>query len=407
MKGTISRRGFIRSTLGGAAGASFLARPAVGAGRFEPPSLRDRMSLWDLPTPALLIDLGAMEANLNKMADYYRPKRARLRPHAKTHKCPVIARKQMELGAVGVCAAKVSEAEVLVEGGVGKVLITSPVVSADKIERVVKLAARSPDVQMVVDQPANVKDFNDAAAAAGVKLTVLIDLNLGSDRTGLDPGEPTVKLAQEVGKRPSLRFGGLQAYAGHLMHVVGFEYRKALSRKALARALESKHRLEKAGFEVPVLSVGGTGTYNVDGDVDGVTDVQVGSYLFMDVNYRAVGGERGPIFDDFQPSLLVLATAISQPVPGRITIDAGYKAFATDQEPPELRDIQGVSYRWGGDEHGILQFRDPSRQIQIGDKVLLLASHCDPTVNLYDQFYTFRGEEVEGIWPIAARGRSQ
>jgi D-serine deaminase-like pyridoxal phosphate-dependent protein len=175
----------------------------------------------------------------------------------------------------------------------------------------------------------------------------------------------------------------------------------------LSRAIEVRHRARKAGFNVPVFSVGGTGTYNVDCDIEGVTDVQVGSYLFMDVNYRNVGGKSGAIFDDFKPSLLVLATAISQPVKGRITIDAGIKAFATDKEPPQLLDVEGVTYSFGGDEHGYLHLKNPSRDIKIGDKVLLIASHCDPTVNLYDHYYPFRGETVEEMWPVAARGKSQ
>ena len=177
----------------------------------------------------------------------------------------------------------------------------------------------------------------------------------------------------------------------------------------MGRAVEFKHTLEKAGFEVPVLTGGGTGTYNIDCDIDGITDVQVGSYLFMDVNYRNVGGKDGPLYEDFRPSLLVLTTAISQPAKGRITVDAGVKAFATDQEPPDPLSLPGVSYRFAGDEHGILEFRDPRgpAEVKLGDKVLMIASHCDPTVNLYDQYYPFRNERVEELWPIAARGKSQ
>ncbi|MFQ5743543.1 MAG: alanine racemase [Acidobacteriota bacterium] len=243
--------------------------------------------------------------------------------------------------------------------------------------------------------------------SGGSRLSVLLDLNVGTDRTGVAMGKPALELAEAVSRSPALGFAGIQGYAGHLQHLVGWEYRRQASRAAMSRALEVKHELEKAGHEVPIFTGGGTGTYNIDDELEGVTDVQVGSYLFMDVNYRNVGGESGSVFDDFRPSLLVLATAISQPVKGRITIDAGYKAFATDHEPPVPRDIQGVSYRWAGDEHGILQFQDPSREIKIGDKLLMIASHCDPTVNLYDNFYPFRAEEVEETWPIAARGASQ
>lgn len=200
---------------------------------------------------------------------------------------------------------------------------------------------------------------------------------------------------------------GLQAYAGHVQHQNGWEYRRKLSEATMGRAVEIRRLIEKEGFEVGILSGGGIGTYDIDSEIEGMTDAQVGSYLFMDVDYRGIGGRDSAVFDDFRPSLLVLATAISQPAKGRITIDAGYKAFATDQDPPQLLDIQGVSYRWGGDEHGILQFKEPSRGIEIGDKVLLIAPHCDPTVNLYDHYYPYRDERVSEKWPIAARGRSQ
>jgi D-serine deaminase-like pyridoxal phosphate-dependent protein len=382
---------------------------AAASTAYDPIRLKVPMSLWDLPTPALTIDLEAMESNLLKMKTFYQGKKAKLRPHTKTHKCPIIAKRQIEDGAVGVCAAKVSEAEVMVEAGIGNVLITSPVVTKEKMERVVALAKKSPGVAIVVDQEKNVRDYDDAARAAGVKLPVLIDLNVGTDRTGIAIGKPALDLAEVIRKSSSLTFGGLQAYAGHLMHLRGFEYRKQASEATMGRAVEFKHALEKAGFEVPVLTGGGTGTYNIDCDIDGITDVQVGSYLFMDVNYRNVGGKDGPLYEDFRPSLLVLTTAISQPAKGRITVDAGVKAFATDQEPPDPLSLPGVSYRFAGDEHGILEFRDPRgpAEVKLGDKVLMIASHCDPTVNLYDQYYPFRNERVEEIWPIAGRGKSQ
>ena len=166
-------------------------------------------------------------------------------------------------------------------------------------------------------------------------------------------------------------------------------------------------QIRAAGHDVPAVTGGGTGTYDIDAEVGGLTDVQVGSYLFMDTNYRDIGGQSGSTFDDFQPSVFVLATAISQPVSSQITVDAGYKAFATDKGPPELRDITGVRYRWGGDEHGILEFDDPSRDIAIGDKMLFVVPHCDPTVNLYDHVHIARSEDVAEVWPIAARGHSQ
>ncbi len=408
MKSRMSRRGFIGSAASGAVGVSLLfAREATAATPYEPIPLDKPTSLWDLPTPALVVDEEALDHNLDKMASFYRNKTTKLRPHTKTHQCPILAQKQLDRGAIGICAAKVSEAEVMLDAGFEDILVTSPMVTKDKIDRVIELAKKSSGFAIVVDQAQNVRDFNDAAASAGIELNVLVDLNVGTDRTGITMGAPATALVEAIHKSPALDFGGLQAYAGHLQHLSGWEYRKRRSEVTMGQAVELKETIEKAGFDVPVLTGGGTGTYNIDSEVDGITDMQVGSYLFMDVNYRNIGGKEGAVYDDFRPSLLVLATAISQPAEGRITIDAGYKAFATDHDSPVLRDIEGVSYRWGGDEHGILQFKNPSRRIEVGDKVLLIASHCDPTVNLYDHFYPYRSETVTELWPIAARGRSQ
>ena len=360
-------------------GSGALTRQQAATSPYAPVALSEPQNLWELPTPALLVDVDALEFNLNKMAEHYGGKKPNLRPHTKTHKCPILARKQLDLGAVGVCAAKVSEAEVMVDAGISDVLITSPVVTPDKIDRVVGVAERSSGVAIVVDQAQNVRDLNDAAADKGIRLSVLIDLNVGTDRTGVTMGKETLDLAEAIRKSSSLSFQGLQAYAGHIQHQRGWEARRDRSEATMGRALEVRQDLISAGFEVPLLSGGGTGTYNIDSELDGVSDVQVGSYLFMDVNYRAVGGRGGAVFDDFRPSLLVMATAISQPARGRITVDAGYKAFATDAQAPELLDIEGVTYRFAGDEHGILLFDNPSREIKLGDRVLLIASHCDPT----------------------------
>ena len=403
----VSRRGFLGSTVVGAVGMSLAGHGEASAARSEPMRLPDPTNVWELPTPALVVDLDAMESNLQKMQDFLSGKTAKLRPHTKTHKSPIIAKKQIEHDAVGICTAKLSEAEVMLDGGLNNILITSPVVTPEKIERVIQMARKSPGVEIVVDRESNVADFNDAAGAAKTKLSVLIELDTGNNRTGIEMGKPAMDLLQSIAKSPNLTFGGVQAYAGPVQHLKGYKYRKMRSEQTLGRALAMKREMEKAGFDVPVFSVGGTGTYNIDANIEGVTDLQAGSYLFMDVDYRGIGGKTGAVYDDFQPSLFVIATAISQPIKGRITIDAGLKAFATDKMPPTLRDISGVTYRFAGDEHGVLEFKNPSKEIKVGDKVALLASHCDPTVNLYDQYHAYRGEQVEEIWPVAGRGRSQ
>jgi D-serine deaminase-like pyridoxal phosphate-dependent protein len=415
MSAGLTRRALLGSAA--AAGAAALGSPAEArrmrsseacTSGWESVALERPIALADLPTPALLIDEAALERNLEKMAAHAKAKGIGLRPHVKTHKCPLLAKRQLALGAVGVCAAKVSEAEVLADAGVDRVLITSPLASADKFERVVALAKRASGLQVVVDAPGAVRAFDAAAKAAGVTLGVLIDLDTGTRRTGIQPGEPALALAREILAAKHLRFDGLQAYAGHVMHVVGREERKKKSLEALAGALDTKALFERSGIAVKALTGGGTGTYDIDCDVPGMTDLQVGSYLFMDVQYRMVGDADGELFDAFEPSLTVLATAISQPVPQLITIDAGFKAFAHEPEAkPQFKDRGGLAYFYGGDEHGICAFTGGEPTLALGDKAELIVSHCDPTVNLYDAFHVVRDGRVRELWPIAARGKSQ
>ncbi|MCZ6508544.1 MAG: DSD1 family PLP-dependent enzyme [Acidobacteria bacterium] len=408
---TLSRRGFFGAATGTAA---WLAGPPSAAARTEiadgygPVQLSTAKELNELDTPALLIDVEVLEANLARMARHAKERGIALRPHVKTHKCPILAAMQIELGAIGVCAAKVGEAEVMVDAGINNVLITSPVVTTEKIRRVIDLAKRSPGLQIVVDQARTAGDFDEAARAAGIVLRVLMALDTGTRRTGIALGQPALDLAHAVTRCKGLQMDGLQAYAGHVMHVGGHAERKKRSTDALAACLDTKHLLEKAGYDIGVFSGGGTGTFDIDSEIEGMTDLQVGSYLFMDVQYRAIGDVDSEVFDSFQPSLFVLATAISQPVPELITVDAGYKAFANEpQAKPEFRKLDGMEYFYGGDEHGIVRFTGDARPLRLGDKAELLVSHCDPTVNLYDVFHPYRDGRVEELWPISARGKSQ
>ena len=408
---TPSRRDFLNLAVGSTALAALPRRlraaghnpPALG-----PLTLDSPKGINELDTPALLIDYDAMERNLVAMARHAAAQGIGLRPHVKTHKCPIIAKRQVELGAVGVCAAKVSEAEVMVDAGIENVLITSPVATPEKIRRIVSLAARTPGLQVVIDRPQNAQDFDEAAAVAGLTLRVLIGLDTGTRRTGSALGEPALKLARTVGRLRNLQLDGLQAYAGHVMHAKGYESRKQRSIDTISRCLETRLLLEREGFEIGVFTGGGTGTFDIDSGIEGMTDLQVGSYLFMDVQYRAIGDADSDVFDAFEPSLFVLATAISQPVADRITVDAGYKAFANERNSkPEFRRLEGLKYYYGGDEHGIVIFTTDARPLQLGDKAQLIISHCDPTVNLYDYYHIVQDGRVKQLWPISARGCSQ
>lgn len=404
----MSRRSFLGTSAAGVTAMSFAASATPTEG-YGPVQLPETLEWQQLHTPCLLLDASAMERNLQRMSDFVSRAGAgvALRPHTKTHKCPIIAKRQLELGAIGICCAKVSEAEVMLDAGIENVLITSPVVTQEKIDRVIALTKQSDGIQMVFDNAEVVKAFNEAAQEAGTTLGALVDLNTGTQRTGVRMGEDAVKLAETVAKQKNLRFDGIQAYSGHLMHVHGHNTRTVMTNAALEKVIDTKDRIERSGIEVGVVTGGGTGTFDIDGAQPGYTDIQVGSYLFMDTQYRAIGYADGDVFDYFEPSLFVILTAISEPVPEKlITMDGGYKAIASDAIP-EFVDLPGAVYTFGGDEHGIIRLSDAKRPVKLGDKFKLIVSHCDPTVNLYDHYYVAHEGQITEMWPIAARGKSQ
>lgn len=409
MAWTISRRSFIQAATAGTLGAAI--RPsgvAEAAIMTDAVRLDEPIPLEEVPTPALLLDRAAFESNLKKMADHSKAQGVGVRPHSKTHKCPVIAKRQLELGAVGICCAKVGEAQVMSDAGISNILITSPVVTKEKIDPVVAMAKKHSGIIMVIDNIPTADRFNATAQATGAQLQVLIDLDTGTRRTGIALGEPALELAKHiVNNCSSLKLAGLQSYAGHLMHIPGHDKRKERSVKTMNTALETRTLIEDAGIPIDIFSGGGTGTFDIDSGISGVTDLQVGSYPFMDVQYRAIGDADSDVFDYFQPSLHVLVTAISKPVDELITVDAGYKSFAAEDVKPEFADIDGLIYHWGGDEHGMIQLQNPSRPFELGDKARLVVSHCDPTVNLYDVYHVVEDGKVTELWPVAARGKSQ
>ena len=258
-----------------------------------------------------------------------------------------------------------------------------------------------------VDNAQNVRDLNEAAGAARIRMNLAIDLNVAG-RTGIRTGEPALGLAQAIASLPNVKFAGLQSYAGHASHKQGFEARKALSREAMAPAVETRRLLEKSGIECPLLTGGSTGTYNIDSEIDGITELQPGSFVFMDIDYNRIGGKDGDVYRDFKNSLTVLTTVVSKPSDQQAVVDGGLKAFSTDKPfTPEAKGIEGLVFTWGGDEHGKLNLAKASAPVNVGDRIEFVIPHCDPSVNLYDRIFGVRGDAVECIWPIAARGMSQ
>ena len=354
-----------------------------------------------------MLDMDAFESNVAKMASCAREHNRALRPHGKTHKCPEIAKALIQAGAVGACAAKISEAEAFAQNGVTGILVTTAVIGKYKIERAVRLALAHPDTIFVVDNTQNVRDLNDAAGAAKARLNLAVDLWVGR-RTGIKPGEAALGLAQLIDSLPNVSLAGLQAYAGHASHTIGFEERKKASREAMAPAVETRCLIESGGIHVPLLTGGSTGTYDIDCEIDGITELQPGSFVFMDVDYARIGGRDGPVYHDFRNSLSVLTTVVSKPADDVAVVDGGYKAFSTDKPfTPEARNLPGLSFTWAGDEHGIVKMSGAPLPVKVGDRIEFIVPHCDPTVNLYDRIYCLRGEKVEAVWSITARGMSQ
>ena len=366
-----------------------------------------RLSVDDLPTPALLLELDAFQLNIIKMMRHADDHNKALRPHAKTHKCPEVARVLYRAGAVGACTAKISEAEVLARHDIHGLLITSSMVGKHRIERAIQLAKKQPDTTFCVDDAQNALDLNEAAKQAGLKLNLAIDLLVGN-RTGISPGEPALELARVMDKLPAVVLKGIQAYSGPSSHVVGFEERKKHSTESMSHAVETRKLIEKSGIECSWLSGGSTGTYNIDSEIEGITELQPGSFLFMDVDYNQIGGKDGPEYKDFRNTLTVLATVVSKPSKDIAIVDAGLKSFATDRKfGPRPKDLPGVTYTWGGDEHGKLDLAQANREVKLGDRLEFIIPHCDPTVNLYDRIFGLRDGKVDAIWPVEGRGMSQ
>jgi D-serine deaminase-like pyridoxal phosphate-dependent protein len=351
----------------------------------------------ELPTPALIVDAQALERNIVAMAGFAAALGVALRPHAKTHKSSEIARRQIAAGAVGVCCAKLSEAEALAADGIGDIHLTSPVVSAEAIGRLAGLGARI-KLSVVVDHPDNVA----ALVATRTPLTVFIDVDPGNRRTGVASAEAAVVLADAIASSGTLRLGGVQYYCGSQQHIAGFAERRDVIAAKTDYLRGVLAALAAAGHAVPVVTGGGTGSFAIDAELGVLTELQVGSYIFMDREYRDC--EFAPAVS-FEAALSVDATVVSANAAGLVTIDAGLKAFAADAGVPVvLAGVAGESrYGFMGDEHGAI-FGDALPGL--ASRVTLMPPHCDPTVNLYDRYFVVEGDQVVDVWPVTARGRS-
>jgi 3-hydroxy-D-aspartate aldolase len=356
------------------------------------------MRVAELPTPALLVDIDVLQSNIQRMSAHAENAGKRLRPHVKAHKCVQIARRQVEAGAAGICVATVPEAELMGRAGIESLLLTSPVADLAKCERMVALCRLVPDVAVVIDHPEQVELYARSANDAGCTLKILVDLDVGDHRTGVPPGEPAFELVKAILLNRSLTFHGLQAYSVRASHMSEAEGRESYNSGALECALHTQQILESHSIATPVITGGSTGSYADDSKLAYLTELQAGSYALMDGAYARIGIKK------FGHALTVLATVVSANHPDRVTVDAGFKAFATDRPfGPDLKDNSSARYQWAGDEFGYIFFENASNRLRLGDRVKFVPPHCDPTVNLYDRIYACRGYEVEEIWPVMDR----
>lgn len=403
-------RGGLGLTLAAAAPEIMVAKPRTG---YTPAEIDDRLQRGtglkgltkaDLVTPALLLDLDLFEANIARLAAHARQTGIRLRPHGKTHKCAEIAQRQVQAGAIGLSVATIREAEAMAAAGIRGLLITSELVGKPKIDRLVALVRKTPDTLTVVDHLTHATQLSEAAGAAKLTLNVMLDVDPAGRRTGVPPGEPALALAEKLVKLPNLKLRGIHGYSGMSAHVNTFEARRDHSRKVMAPILETFVEMKKRGMPVEIMSGGSTGTYNIDTELDGMTELQCGSYVFMDIEYRNIGGRGGAVYDDFATALTVMGTVISKNYDDRATVDAGIKAFAKDRKfDAEVKGITGVGFTAGSDEHGALLLNQPSREIKLGDRIEFIVPHCDPNLNLYDRIFCVRGDKIVDVWRTIGR----
>jgi D-serine deaminase-like pyridoxal phosphate-dependent protein len=349
-----------------------------------------------VPTPALVLDAAVFEKNMEEMRKYLARRSVRIRPHAKTHKCPMIGHLQMKMGAIGLCCATVGEAEAMVYSGLDHILITSQVVGEDKLRRVAGMA-RYADVIVAFDSSDNLRQLSQAAASAGVTLGVLLEVDVGMERCGTRGIADSVKLSREAANAKGIAFKGVMGYEGHAVFIAERAARGATGGAANSLLVETAEAVRKEGIPVEIVSAAGTGTYDIAGEASGITELQAGSYIFMDLTYKKLD-------IPFDYALTVLAAVISRPAPDTVILDCGMKSISVERELPRELEGKGLELVKLSEEHAKAHIPGLDTSYQPGKKVHLIPSHCCTTVNLYDCLHVVRGGRVEAVWPVEARG---
>lgn len=361
---------------------------------------RTELSRQWVPTPALVVDVAALERNIAAMAEFAARSGTDLRPHAKSHKCVEIARRQIAAGAVGISCATLDEIAAMAIGAVPGLLLTSPVAGTPKLTQLAHLLRRDPSIMVVADDLAGVADLAALSAEIGAKVRVLVDIDVGQQRTGCRTVDAAVTLAQQINRAPGLEFCGVQAYAGHIQHIVTRAERLSAATAVAEQIRTLCATLKAAQLSPQIVTGAGTGTAEIDVTQGVYTELQPGSYVFMDADYLRVEG----VAADYRPSLFVDTTVVSVQGDDHVTTDAGTKAFALNGPAPlPATREHGWTYSYDGDEFGRITLAPNSRRPTRGERLALIVSHCDPTVVLYPEYVCVRGDRVEGHWPIASR----
>jgi D-serine deaminase-like pyridoxal phosphate-dependent protein len=354
--------------------------------------------IWksEISTPALIVDYEILAKNIKNMAHFAKENKIKLKPHVKTHKCPLIAHMQLEAGAQGICVAKISEAEVFAASGIKDILITNEIISPEKIQRLLKLNQYT-KTMVCVDSKKNIEDLERFANKLNQKIEILIDLNVGLNRTGVAPGEPALTLAKLIAQSPHLKLHGLQVYEGHLTYIKDFSQKEAQTHACMKQAIETKELFLTNGIECETITAGGSGTYMITGKFPGITEIQPGTYVFNDHHIHSV-------VPDLEIALTVLTTVNNKPTKGIITLDMGSKSISNDMGDPLFKGYdKKIKVMALTEEHCQCTYGS-KLEFNIGDKLEAIPAHVCPTVNLYDFFYILKDGEVIGKWQISARG---
>jgi D-serine deaminase-like pyridoxal phosphate-dependent protein len=353
--------------------------------------------LFELDTPVLWVDLERMEANIRYLAEYFKNAGVAWRPHTKGIKVPAIAHMLLRAGAIGITCAKLSEAEVMAAAGIRDILVANQVVGGQKIARLVNLR-RQADVMVAVDNLGNVAEISRAAVEAGVRVRLLVEINSGMNRAGLEPGAGAVDFAARLAEFPGVQFAGLMAWEGHVVGIPDAEEKRRQCEASVGSLVQTAGLCRQAGLQTLIVSCGGSGSYPITAHIPGVTEIQAGGAIFGDVTYRKWGAGT-------QEALFILASITSRPSAERAVIDAGRKCMNGEISMPEVMNLPGIHLVSLSAEHGVLELAEAAQQLQVGEKLNFVAGYGDFTVFLHDRLAGLRHGKVEVVWEIQGRGK--